>query len=401
VRNTSVAATAISDPILQNLESSSQKKVQFANQIENVVLYKVDDSLWVDVQYKRNKIGWVLAVLMILIYIGYDFYLERVPRNKRGDPTFHFDFDLLFFWARVWALILYVVILGCAHFSGVGGFNLSEFRVLGKCSVFLPFLGQGIAQGMRQFLRSSATLFAVKFAPLFGPALTMSLVILLFIRFLRGVPTFRVEWIPSVIAVGCSFIAAAPMFELHNYYFGVWAANALQLLSSVMWVIEFLFLEHTKNLSESILVRLWPLVLSSLLWNTLNCVGRGVFAQYGANNMFSEAFFFPGFLTATISLALDCSLLGLVRYVDVQSIGAIYAAKAIVDPYMSLIMNPSSGKSAFFHVGLFVATGPMLIACFTIIVFASEKRRWVARSITAADAKTPGEAEDDEDDMIA
>jgi hypothetical protein len=376
----SSSANTSGNPSSQSFLSASSskkgRKVQFANSIKSIVVYEADNSMWVDVRFKRNKAGWVFAFLTVVVYFLWDFYLDKLS----GDV----NWDMLFVWAAICKLVYLIILTLCGAASEFNEFRLGLFKDLFTRRVGLPALGIGISFALHQFLRTLGRSLDRSNAPLYGPALSISLLFLPFLRILKGDVTYWVEWIPSTLVVLMSFIAAEPMFSVHEKSRATFEANAAQMASSMMMAISFLFVEQSQRVTDSVVIRLLPPIICSILWNSLYAYSRGSF-DLDLAEFFSSSDFPHAVITALGSFSILVLTIVLVRHIDIQSLGAVFALKAIASPYLTCgILSSLCIRYRFWTPWLWGATAPLVILCVVIIFFASERRQVAVRKLAVA-----------------
>jgi hypothetical protein len=356
--------------------SVPRRRVTFANEIEKVVVFEVDNATFVDVQFKRNPIGWLLALLICFSFIAFDLY-EKLRTHH------HHDSDMLYVWTALWRIVLFLVFSFIAQLLAQEEYSM--LRAMKSLFVskwtFLAFFGQGIAYGGQEFCRVLAErLDSGHEVQEYGPSTTFFLLLFLIFRYMRSEETFHVEWVCSSVLLSTSFIATVPMWQDPISSKGVFAGNVLWMLYSICAVIFLFILERTRRATESVLVRVLPSIVGSLLWNTLYSWYQGTFTP-DASEMFYSENIGPVIVLGSLQFAVTCGVAALVLYVDIVSVGAIFVAKSIITPYFRQIWDDHHAKKNSLTLWFILPSVPMLICCIIVVIFASKKRMRSVRQL--------------------
>jgi hypothetical protein len=364
--------------LLETLPEPSVKprRVRFANEIEKVVVYEVDNAAWVDIKFKRNPIGWVIILVLFASFLGFDLY------DKFGHPDME-NPDMFFVWTALWRVVVYLILVLCGLMSGIGDFSMKDFKVIFQSKTnFLILAGQFLFYSIESFSRIFAErLDKAHEIPEYGPSTCLFLLLFFVIRYLRSQQTFLLEWVVAILLLSCSFVAAEPMFTSQKNPRAVFYSNCVWCAYSVFRTIEMMFVERSRKITDSILVRVLPSILAGVVWNTLYAVGDGHFDP-DLSKMFSQETLVPVVVMGTIQSGIILSVVAVVLYLDIVSLASAYFAKAIVGYYLHLwIFNKPGHEAAPPLPWVIASTACMLILCLVIVIFASERRRWVAHRL--------------------
>ncbi len=245
------------------IKNAIKKRVKFHHTVENIVIYEVNNQLWVDVTFQRNPAGWAVAVLLVLLYIAWDGYLAAIP-----DPHGSLNWDMLFVWAAICKLLVFAILfsLNLVFF----GKDRPKLAMLRRPATSLWLLALAVAESVHEWIRTESTALDPVYSPSFGPAVGSVLVLLLFFRYLFNIKTFRAEWILSCIVVFLSFFAVAPMLHLRTGMKHTFMANLVQLVSAATDTISFFLLEKTQACTGGLtLGRYFYIGFMSVVWNML------------------------------------------------------------------------------------------------------------------------------------
>ena len=364
-------------------KASSRPAVRFGkNAIKDVVVYEVDDTLYVDVEFQRNKLGWVLLFLAFVegtLWDAYGIYSLKAAPNRT-------DANTVGFWVSVAKLPMFLAM--CLIMIATGMVEMDEFkRIFRQFKFGMLTLLFGIFSSLGIILQVVAVMIDDKHTPSFTPTVNLSFLwVLMYRRFWKKQDTFFAEWMGALVAILGYTVASARQWVSTEAIGLTLATNAVMTVCSMMIATWLLLTEWCSANSPSIFVTMFPLAFTDLVLffvvglvmiGPSNLVSAGMFDMFTAEHAPTSALLgLGGFMEMMLYL-------GSARYLDVLSISAVFALKSVAVPYAEHFWYAPSDKRSW-NLWLWIGTPVVLGGCLLIIIFASVKRQFIERRQLAA-----------------
>jgi hypothetical protein len=359
-----------------------KKNVQWAkNTVHSVVVYEKDGDFFIDVEFKRNKLGWILAVVMIVLHVMWDVGFRYV---ETAEVEAH-EMACSLITAAWYEAILYLGFVLVMLFHG--SLEPYHFGILLEwspswrlCLLNCFLVGHELLKFTSQDLDS-------QYSPFVGPALHCAAIWVLLVRYLRGAATFWQEWASSILLLFGSALAAAPMFQAHTGSEWTFLANVVLLAAGFAFSMTLLLLERSRSLTESILVQYaWKNIIGGIVFPIFMSQTASVSCDWDL--VFHPKAVGAAALIAMVSVLYYLLLFKIAQYLDVLSVCGVFAANAVIAPLMERVIFPGSSYLAPFWNSYYFAGIPfIIIASAIIVIFASVRRQYLhfRRSIPTSD----------------
>lgn len=359
-----------------------RKGIYFANNVvTNVIVYEVDQELFVGVEYARHWAGWVSLLLGLILEIVFDVHIGWfvfVERNSAGYLSVQN-------WVGVLRAMMSAVYMLCCFLLGIGvapslqySFSCKGFSI----TTLMSFcLGGALALEVVTSQLANTPHF-------FTTSILHCAWIVAFRVFMKQM-VFFAEVVGVAVAVVGFVITNVHVDEEISFYTDA-VGNVLMLISSLLYAGYFLIQEYLRARSPSapivfnigLVAPLIGFILGVAYSAPLDGSPDGLYGMFASQNVVHSS------LIAVEGLGVNVFFLAALMYLDLLSVSACYALKSVFAPMcMHYIVwennaefQPKIDKQqwdAWFFCGLVV----VIIGSGTVIYFASIKRNYVARRI--------------------
>jgi hypothetical protein len=352
------------------------------NIVKDVVVYEVDREVYMDIQYKRNALGWVvlaIAVLLDVIYASHTAYLSIV------DGISLYTLNL---WACLWKLpmffgmglgVILANIVAPSEFKELftrKGLIALVFSLAGSLSLIIP-----VAVGQYE---ASIPMHSTYF-----PTFNLDLVWMIGWRSIKKLPRFFQEYVGTFIAFVGFIIVCVGSYSTPTWEEGL-IINAFLVGVSVTYALWFLVLENlvAQIRSTAVSYSLCTITDAVVAIIAAVCVYPTVHEQDRV-----KLWHVVDVETIPTAIALSVELLftqmcyiAAARYLDVMSLAGAMALKLVLIPYaVRIVLLGTPQESAFpdprWGPYLWGGTPVVILGCLILIVFASIKRQFVERRV--------------------
>ena len=385
-----------------------KKSVQFKrNNLQEVFVYEVDNSLFIDIQYQRNRVGWLLIILALMfdlcttVLVVYCVSAQGPWNFQARPPAPKLSYYSVLFWASVWKVPLFILLLAAMLISDT--VRLSAFKKLFSADGPMICLW-GITLGGTVVGQMVAANEEQKngLIPQYLPIVNLFLVWVLIWRKATRNSVFIQEIALTVLIVAGYVIAAWKSFNEKTWStdFGV-PLNLWLTALSLIYTAWCILTERMATKSPSVIVTLAPAIITDILMFLIS----GLIFLKGDKQKLEDAEFWSIFdpqwsiwgIGAGCSFFVSqCLYLSAARYLDVISIAAAtgmktvlltYLVHYIVSPDLPPLIRAFINESTIWNTYLWIGTPFVLLGGLGLVIFSSVKRQFVARRVAAIEGR--------------
>lgn len=366
-----------------------KKGIYFANNVvTNVIVYEVDQELFVGVEYSRHWMGWASLLLGLILEIVFDVHIGWFVYVERSSAGFLCVQN----WVGVLRALMSAVYMFCCILLGIGiapslqySFSCKGFSI----TTLMSFcLGGALALEVVTSELADTPHF-------FTTSILHCLWIVAFRVFMKQMVFFA-----EVLGVGVAIVGFI-MTNIHvdesiSFYTDA-VGNVLMLICSLMYAAYFLLQEYLRARSPSapivfnigIVAPIIGFIVGAAYSAPINVGENGLYGMFQSPNIVHSS------LLAVEGLGVNVFFLAALMYLDLLSVSACYALKSVFAPmclhYIVWVNDPQHQPAvdrlqwdAWFFCGLAV----VIVGSGTVIYFASVKRSYVARRIAHHSRRT-------------
>lgn len=359
-----------------------KKGIYFANNVvTNVIVYEVDQELFVGVEYARHWMGWVSLLMGFLleivfdVHIGWFVYIERIGAGYLCVQN----------WVGVLRALMSALYMLCCILLGIGiapslqySFSCKGFSI----TTLMSFcLGGALALEVVTSELANTPHF-------FTTSILHCAWIIAFRMFMKQM-IFFAEIAGVIVAIVGFIMTNIHVDESISFYTDA-VGNVLMLICSLLYAGYFLLQEYLRARSPSapivfnigMIAPIIGFIVGVSYSVPINAGDNGLYGMFQSENIVHTS------LLAIEGLGVNVFFLAALMYLDLLSVSACYALKSVFAPmclhYIVWVNNPELQPTvdrqqwdAWFFCGLAV----VIVGSGTVIYFASVKRSYVARRI--------------------
>ena len=369
------------------ISDADRRKIKFSNNvISHVVMYEVDNELYVGVEYERHWMGWVTLLLGLTAEVVFDVHLKWFlePQNSGA------SFVVLQNWIAVMRLILSVVFFACCALLGMGISPSLEWSHTSKGILFLFAMALALSMALSmEVVAQQATNSSH-----FYVTTTLCSVWIIIYRTMTKEMIFFAEVFGVIVAV-FGYVVCNLDADFKSGMYDAVTGNALLLISSGCFSLHYMMLAWIRQKCPMAPIIFWIGLVAPLAGVSLGAIYGAPFS--GALSLYScfdQQYVVHSGLIALEGLASNAFFLLSLAYLDVLSIATCYTVKCVLVPYFQqiILVDHSDGAQTSISKGmwgpyLFAGTPIALLGTFVVVYFASVKRQFVARRIAHSNRK--------------
>jgi hypothetical protein len=175
--------------------------------------------------------------------------------------------------------------------------------------------------------------------------------------------------------------ACVPLFIPHPGGRDTFAANSLQLISAGFLAAAYLLFQSTKRLTDSFVIRYLPFCVTAPLWNAMYTIAKGEMI-WDLGRIFDGNNFWWSCGIGLFEICIILLYFKLLCYIDVLSIGGLFAAKSIILPVILNLANAeTASKDPFWTPWLWFTAPINIVICSVLVFFASKRRQAQTRKV--------------------
>jgi hypothetical protein len=359
-----------------------KKGIYFANNVvTNVIVYEVDQELFVGVEYARHWIGWASLLLGLVleivfdVHIGWFVYVERAGAGYLSVQN----------WVCVVRALVSALYMACCILLGIGVAPSLQYCFSCKGLSITTLMSFCLGGALALEVVTSELANTPHF---FTTSILHCAWIIAFRMFMKQM-VFFAEIIGVVVAIVGFIMTNIHVDESISFYTDA-VGNVLMLMCSLLYAAYFLLQEYLRARSPSapivfnigMVAPIIGFIVGVSYSVPINAGADGLYGMFQSENIVHTS------LLAIEGLGVNVFFLAALMYLDLLSVSACYALKSVFAPmclhYIVWLNNPEYQPSvdrqqwdAWFFCGLAVVIG----GSGTVIYFASVKRSYVARRI--------------------